>query len=217
MFSLPSLGDTEGGSDENPIRLEQVSVQQFEALLRILYPQYVFLLGLSKLDSLVYSNLTTRFLEDPNDIPVPTCDLALSLAKKYELEDVRDAIIRIVTKPEPQPPQHRPPLGPNDPFDLYLTRSFEKLAFAVNHSDLVSATFTIKHFTDICRSKDTPGVNHLLMFQQHMNIIADIMNGRVWIRENNVGRQNNNINQDYNDPSGLQYWQNWTRSIFTGP
>ena len=214
MFSLPSLGDTEGGSDENPIRLEQVSVQQFEALLRILYPRYVFLLGLSNW-SLPFIVTCSGFLDDPNDIPVPTCDLALSLAKKYELEDVRDAIIRIVTKPEPQPPQPRPPLGPNDPFDLYLTRSFEKLAFAMNHPDLVSTTFAIKHFTDICRSKDTPGVNHLLMFQQHMNIIADIMNGRVWIRENNVGRQNNNFNQDYNDPSAMQYWQNWTRSIFT--
>jgi len=192
MFSLPGSGDAEGGSDENPIRLEQVSIQHFEALLRILYPQ---------------------FLEDPEDVPVPTCDLALTLAKKYELEDVRDAIIRIVTKPEPQPPEPRPPLGPNDPFDLYLTRSFEKLAFAVNHAEVVSPTFAIKHFTDICRSKDSPGTKHLLMFQQHMNIVADIMNGRVWIRDNNVGRQNNN--QDWNDPSGHQYWQNWTRSIFT--
>ena len=118
-----------------------------------------------------------------------------------------------MTKPEPQPPQPQRPLGPNDPFDLYLTRSLEKLAFAVNHSDLVSPTFAIKHFTDVCRSKDTPGANHLVMFQQRLDVVANIMSGRVWIRENGVGRPNNN--QDYNDPSGVAYWQNWTRGIFT--
>jgi len=189
MFSLPSSGDAEGGCDENPIRLEQVSLQQFEAFLRVLYPQ---------------------FLEDPNNIPVPTYGLALIFAKKYELEDVRDAIVRVVTRPEPQT---RPPLGPNDPFDLYLTRSFEKLVFALNHSDLVSTTFAIKHFTDICRSKDSPGTNHLLSLQSQMHIIAHIMSGRVWIRENNLGRS---ANLDWNDPSGHQYWQNWTRDIFMG-
>jgi hypothetical protein len=190
MFSLPTSGDAEGGSDENPIRLEQVSVEQFEALLRVLYP---------------------RPLENPNDLPVPTYDLALTLAKKYELVDVRDAIIRVVTRPEPHPPQPRPPLGPNDPFDLYLTQAFEKLAFAVNHSDLVSSTFAIKHFTDICRSKDSPGTNHLLLLQRHMDIIAHIMNGRVWVLAN-MGRPNN---QDCGDPAANQYWQTWTRSIFT--
>jgi len=191
MFSLPSDGDAEGRSDKNPIRLEQVSRRQFEALLRVLYP---------------------NFLEDATDIPVLTYALALTLAKKYELDDVRDAIVRIVTKPETQPPQPRPPLGPNDPFDLYLTRSFEKLFFAVSHSDLVSSTFAIKHFTDICRSKDSPSTNHLLLFQQHMHVVSHIMNGRVWIREN-VGRSRSL--EDWDDPGGVQYWQNWTRGIFT--
>ena len=45
MFSLPSSGRI-GFSSLPPSALEQVSVQEFEALLRVLYPQYVLRLGL---------------------------------------------------------------------------------------------------------------------------------------------------------------------------
>ena len=38
MLSLPQSGDIEGQTDERPIVLEGDSPQQFEALMKILYP-----------------------------------------------------------------------------------------------------------------------------------------------------------------------------------
>jgi hypothetical protein len=114
-------------------------------------------------------------LEDPRNIPLPTYNRALKLAKKYEMNDVKQAILEVVLKRDEDP----------DPVDL--TRSFERFTFAVDHPDLVPSNFFIKPFCDICRAEAQPRFSHIDMLKSHPNSILQIMNGRVWVQTKMVG------------------------------
>jgi len=74
MFSLPQSQDAEGQTDEKPIILRD-KPEEFEALMRILYPPL--------LDNLM-------------KIPIATYIQAMRIAVKYSMDDVQKAIVEVI-------------------------------------------------------------------------------------------------------------------------
>lgn len=130
-------------------------------------------------------------LEDPKEIPLTTYSHALKLAKRYEMNDVTQAILAVVLKEDSKAS------GP-----INLTQSFERYTFAVGHSDVVPSDVAIKHLGDICRAGADPELHHLEMLNSDLKAILQIMNGRVWVRTN----LRNQGNQDCPDPTVYAGW-----------
>jgi hypothetical protein len=139
-------------------------------------------------------------LEDPKEIPITTYNRALKLAKKYEMNDVTQAILAVVTSKYANTPE---------PFSL--TQSFERLTFAMDHPEM-HTNFAIKHFSDICQAEEDPQLSHLEMLKSHLNCILQIMNGRVWIRSHvKKHKQSGNLYW-----TGMDYdaWGRWVKGKF---
>ena len=122
-------------------------------------------------NDLLFGGVMDSVLEDPKEIPITTYNRALKLAKKYEMNDVTQAILAVALNKYAKS---------SDP--ISLTQSFERLTFAMDHRDVVPIDFAIKHFGDICGAEEDPQLNHLDMLRSHLNCILQIMNGRVWVR-----------------------------------
>jgi len=137
-------------------------------------------------------------LEDPKEIPIPTYNRALKLAKKYEMNDVTQAILAVVLNKYAKTP---------DP--ISLTQSFERLTFAMDHPD-VPIDFAIKHFSDICSAEEDPQLSHLEMLGSHLNCILQIMNGRVWIRSHIKKHSGNK----YWTVAEHEAWSKWVKGKF---
>jgi len=79
MFSVPLSSGTEaeGQSDENPIVLSGDSLEEFEALIRLLYP---------------------LFPDGPDLIPVVTYRAAMRIAVKYCMEDIQNGVVSVILR-----------------------------------------------------------------------------------------------------------------------
>ena len=139
-------------------------------------------------------------LEDARNIPIPTYNRALKLAKLYAMNDVTQAILAVVLKEDGSTP---------NPIDL--TVSFERFTFAVDHQDMVPGNFAIKYYTEICRAAETPALSHLEMLRSHLDRILQIMNGRVWVRTNVY---NSARHTDWSDPGVSKDWRKLVKDWF---
>ncbi|KAJ7464534.1 hypothetical protein FB451DRAFT_1042443 [Mycena latifolia] len=85
-FALPGAGD-EGTNDENPIKLERVSITEFERLLEVLYPLTIPLPSLSKEHWISVLKLATwwRFLD--------TRELAIKTLGEHKIESTEQIIL----------------------------------------------------------------------------------------------------------------------------
>ena len=91
MLSLPQARNAEGQTDGRPIILQGETVEEFEALMRILHPPYAHLTW-----SHCIQLSEHRLLDDISKIPIATYTQAMRVAAKYSMDDVQDAIVRVI-------------------------------------------------------------------------------------------------------------------------
>jgi len=109
--------------------------------------------------------MRSRLLEEPGQIPMKTYRLAMRIAKRYSMDDVQEAITRVV--------KGSLSTGNHD-------AAINRLVFISEHSAPFSDDEVIGEFSWICQLSPHPSEDELKPFDACWELVSCVMEGRAY-------------------------------------
>ena len=163
--AFTSMFSGEGQTDEMPVVLQEENLEQFEALMRILYPLWVHVMLV-----MVHRLNKHRLLEDVLHIPVTTYILAMRMATKYSMDDVQGAITKVIQSISP----------PRLTFGI--DKAIERLAFIAEFPSHFSRDDAVHAFIRACPTSVYPTTHDLKPLRNHLDFVVLMMQYREGLR-----------------------------------
>jgi len=116
----------------------------------------------------------SRLLEEPRQIPMKTYRLAMRIAKRYSMDDVQEAITRVVKGSLSTGPHHT---------------AINRFVLISEHSTPFSDDEVMNEFKWICELPAHPNEDELRSFDPYWELVSCVMEGRAY-KGQFIGRSN---------------------------